>query len=158
MTLTAPEAISEYEQERGKPMPSRNHGALELLIGSQLLIKYGATHSVFTEVTLDTMPPLTPDVTVLYPKIKLNWTQDEVRVSTPPLMVVKILSPSQSLNELVDKTQLYFEAGVQSCWLVLPTHKLIAVHTPDAEAQIFTQGAVIDPATNLSVTIEEIFQ
>jgi Uma2 family endonuclease len=158
MTLAIPESISDYELERGKPMPSRNHGALELLIGSALLMKYAKTHSVFTEVTLDTAPPLTPDVAVAYPKIDLDWTQDEVRMSSPPLLIVEILSPSQTLNELVEKTKQYFAAGVTSCWLVLPTYRLIAVHTADAEPRVFTEGAIDDPASKLSVTIEEIFQ
>jgi Uma2 family endonuclease len=111
MTLAIPESISDYELERGKPMPSRNHGALELLIGSALLMKYAKTHSVFTEVTLDTAPPLTPDVAVAYPKIDLDWTQDEVRMSSPPLLIVEILLPSQTLNETCRKDKAVFCRG-----------------------------------------------
>jgi Uma2 family endonuclease len=152
-----PEIQTDYELERDKPMPSRNHGVLELLIGSTLLRKYGDTHTIFTEVTLNTDPPMTPDIAVVHPKIEFDWTQDETRLSTPPLLVVEILSPSQTVTELMDKAERYFDAGVRSYWLALPTHKLIAVHNPGVEPKVFTTGPITDPASEITITIEDIF-
>lgn len=157
MTFLGVEAVSEYEQERGKPMPSFNHGVVQANLVFLFKLNYGETHRTLSEVTLATEPTTTPDVAV-YEKRDPNWAHDEVQVVEPPLMVIEILSTTQSLNELVDKTQLYFTAGVKSCWLVLPTHKLVAVHTPNSDPKVFTEGTVNDPASKLSVTIEDIFQ
>jgi len=42
------DAISEYERERGKPMPSLNHGTVQMRLGSELLRRYGNEYSVIS--------------------------------------------------------------------------------------------------------------
>jgi len=156
-STTAPEFISDYERERGKPMPSLLHSAVQLRLGSLLMAKYEEQYSVFSELTLDFNPPLIPDLCV-YPKMALDWSVDQVRVTDLPLLVIKIQSPTQSVQELVEKVQRYLAEGIQSAWLVEPMFKLIAVYAPGAEPQIYTQGEVTDPVTGISVTLEDIFQ
>lgn len=149
--------VSEYEQERGKPMPSLNHATVQLRLGSELLRRYGDEYSVLSEVTLDTDPPMTPDLCV-YPELIVNWTHDQIRMADPPLLVVEIISPSQSVDELIPKIERYFAAGVRSCWLVQPPLQQIAVFTPEMQPVVFTRGPVEDPASGFSVTIEDIFK
>jgi len=48
----------------------------------------------------------------------LDEVEDEVEVEKKPLCVIKILSPFQSLQELLDKAKIYFEQGILSYWLV----------------------------------------
>lgn len=151
------DAISEYEQERGKPMPSLNHGTLQLRIGSELLRRYGNDYSVISEVTLDTTPPMIPDLAV-YPALILSWIHDQTRMAEPPLLVVEIISPSQSVDEVIPKIERYFEMGVKSCWLVQPPLQQIAVFTPEMQPEVFIRGEVQDPASGFSVNIEDIFK
>lgn len=149
--------VSEYEQERGKPMPSLNHGTIQLRLGSELLRRYEDEYSVISEVTLDTSPPMTPDL-VVYPEIALNWIHDQIRMTDPPLLVVEIISPSQSVDEMIPKIERYFDFGVRSCWLVQPPLQQIAVFTPEMQPVVFTHGPIQDPASGFSVNIEDIFK
>ncbi|WP_461134514.1 Uma2 family endonuclease [Spirosoma lituiforme] len=57
----------------------------------------------------------------------IDVRRDEIRMTVPPLCAIEIISPMQSLQELVDKAKAYFEHGVQSCWLVFPGLRSIYV-------------------------------
>ena len=72
--------------------------------------------------------------------------------------MVEIVSPSQGYQTVVEKVDACFAHGVQSVWEVNPTLEIIAVHQPGNDTpQIFQQGEVSDPVTNLSVRLEELF-
>ena len=79
-------------------------------------------------------------------------------MTEPPLLAIEIISPSQSVDELIPKIERYFAMGVKSCWLVQPPLQQIVVFTPEMETTVFTHGTLQDPATNLSVQIEDIFK
>jgi hypothetical protein len=57
------EIASEYELERGKPIPSKNHGKLQMRIGHLMLDRYAQQYDVVSEATLE-MPehPRVPDL------------------------------------------------------------------------------------------------
>ena len=62
MTL-APETLldEEYEQERGKPLPSLNHGVVQAKLSFALISACQDQYLVGSKITLATEPPLTPD-------------------------------------------------------------------------------------------------
>jgi Uma2 family endonuclease len=112
--------ISPYELQRGKPMPSENHAYVQAKIVSKRDSTYEEQYSIFSELSLDLDSwESVPDVAI-YPERKPNFRQDTVQV-TAPLCAIKILSPTQSVQELVSKATQYFSYGVKSCWLVIPT-------------------------------------
>lgn len=151
------ETITEYELERGKPMPSKNHALVQSILIA-LFMKYAVHYSVLSELSLELDgEPTVPDISV-YAKLITDWVHDEIRMTVPPLLVVEILSPTQGMLELVEKMEKYFAAGVQSCWLVQPTVKTIVLFTPAMEPQVYSTGDVIDPVTGITVNIEEIFK
>jgi Uma2 family endonuclease len=151
------ETLTEYELERGKPMPSKNHGLIQALLIATFF-RFADRYTILSEVALDLEPnPLIPDISV-YPRLAIDWVRDEIRMKTPPTLVVEILSPTQAIYELIEKIETYFAAGVQSCWLVQPTLKTIALFTPTMEPHVYTTGDVTDPATGITVNIEEIFR
>ncbi len=149
--------VSEYEQEWGKPMPSLNHSIVQSNLNYELRRRFGRDYTVLTELTLDMEPVATPDICV-YSILSPNWLHDEIRKAQAPLLVVEILSPSQSVDEMIPKIERYFEAGVKSCWLVQPPLQQIAVFTPEMQPEVFTRGPVQDPASGFSVNIEDIFK
>src|SRR3990172_7445792 len=117
--MEATETISEYELERGKPMPSTNHSFIQLVLGSMFL-RYSKQFTFLSEVSLKLGEfRATPDISV-YPKFTINWLHDEIKKTKPPLLVVEIISPMQGMQDVIDKIEKYFENGVKSCWLVLP--------------------------------------
>jgi len=155
--MEAVQSLSDYELERGKPMPSWNHGLVQIYLGAALL-RYDEKYSILSELTLELAgTQYTPDISV-YSKLPTDWQHDEVRKTDPPLMVVEILSPKQSLDELVRKADAYFEAGVRSCWIVQPSLEAIAVLEPGEKPRLYSSGEVRDPATDVSVRVEEIFK
>jgi Uma2 family endonuclease len=148
--------ISDYERERGKPMPSKLHSIAQtnLLIR---LAEYRPRFQVLSELTLRLGDrDLTPDL-CLYEDLEVDFTHDESQVTEPPLLAVEIASPTQSVQDLVDKIRFLIEHGVQSGWLVQPPLRTITVFSEDMTSNTYDQGTVIDPTTEIEVDIDEVF-
>ncbi len=146
----------DYERERGKPMPSFNHYYVQSQLHVALHAACGDRFIVGGELSLATEPSTTPDISICNFR-NPDWLHDEIRAADPPIAVVEILSPSQSVNEIIPKIETYFEFGIKSVWLVQPPLKQVAVFTPELEPQIFIQGDIFDPILDVKVALEEIF-
>ncbi len=69
-------AANPYELERGKPMPTLIHGAIQANVIVQLAIYYGTSYRIASEVALATVPDgTTPDI-VVYPARPLNFAHE----------------------------------------------------------------------------------
>lgn len=155
-TQERPDTRTDYEKTRDKPLPSRNHGYVQFLI-SGALHPYRRQYTIASELTLQ-LGSLqgTPDLCV-YPKMEVNFQEDEARMTEPPLLAVEIVSPSQSTQDVVDKITNMLEAGVQSCWLVQPATETVTIFTPGEKPSTVTTGTLTDPATEIEIQIDEIF-
>ena len=160
-----PEALSDYERERGKPLPSFNHGTIQALVIGELL-KHRDEFSIVSELSLE-LPrgeagengePLrvTPDICV-YPKKDVDWMRDEVRMTEPPLLAVEIIGPTQPSQDVVDKIQDMLGAGVSSCWFVQPAIRGVSVFTREAEVRTVTEDVLEDPATGIAFDVPVLF-
>lgn len=151
------EPKSIYELERNKPIPSKNHGKIQtrLIIA---LSKQINQDSILSEVSLELCEWLfTPDISI-YPATPLDVTKDEIRMENPPIGVIEILSPTQTLNDLTDKSYSYFAKGVKSCWLVLPTLKTIYVFSGATQFEAFVQDELVkDKVLNIELPLSEVF-
>lgn len=156
-TIAQP-ALTDYEIERGKPMPSFNHAKIQLRIGQQLLNKYEDTYDVLSELSLE-FPnlPSIPDLSV-FPIKPSDWFDDDIRVAQIPLMVVEILSPSQTVTELTEKAKGYFSTGVASYWLVVPTLRTIFILLPKDEELVFHNDTLTDPTNGISIDLKKVFR
>lgn len=149
---------SQYEIERGKPMPSKNHSKLQQRIGVELAIRHGAQYEVYSELSLDIPnPPYVPDLCI-FPVELSNWREDEVKVSDVPLTVIEIVSPSQTDTELTKKSKSYFASGVKSYWLVQPVLRTIFVLLPDGNELVFHNEILTDPTNGISVDLMNVFR
>jgi Uma2 family endonuclease len=158
-------------------MGSRNHAYVQAKLARVLgnLEKY----AVLTELTLDIRPIFeknpellatleeqgreikepAPDV-CLYPKVfenNLNWADDVVKIREMPLAVIEILSPRQGIQTIVDKFKVYFAAGIQSCWLVVPAMRSLSVFTALDCSQTFSSGEIVDQVLNLRLPVNAVF-
>ena len=150
------EALSDYERERGKPMPSKNHSVAQFRL-IVALSRYSSDFSILPELNLRLDgQPFVPDISV-FPKRSPDWLHDQVYVEEPPLLAIEILSPKQAVQDLTDKFEAYVAAGVKACWLVQPVLKTIAVFASATDYRVYTEGAIKDPATGIEVAMEEIF-
>jgi Uma2 family endonuclease len=148
---------SDYERKRGKPMPSKLHSVVQ----TNLIIQLAAHRPTFTALSELTLRlggrDLTPDLAI-YRDLEVDFTQDELRMTDPPLVAVEIASPTQGMQDLIDTIRFLLEHGVQSCWLVQPQLRTITVFTEGAlEPKTYSDGAVTDPVTDITVDLAEVF-
>jgi Uma2 family endonuclease len=150
---------SEYELERGKPIPSKNHAIVQGNIYFLLRQKYESLYRFVTEVSIlmhekERIPDL-----AIYEQLEFTPGNDEVRLETPPLTAIEILSPTQNLADLIAKSYRYFEAGVKSYWLVLPDLTSIYVFSAPNEYEVFAKkGTLKDTQLNIELELEEILK
>lgn len=149
--------LSEYEVERGKPMPSRNHALVQSYM-TVAFMHYADEFSILPEFSLELDgKPFVPDISV-YRRLHADPLRDEVKGTEPPLLAVEILSPTQPLDDLIQKANAYLEAGVQSCWLVQPSLQTITLFLPNQAPRTFTEGEVSDPTTGIVIKLEDVFR
>jgi len=156
MNTTA--TISKYEIERGKPMPSKLHSFVQTNLVLALSPKYKEKYQIFSELTLE-LPSgrSTPDLSI-YPKMKIDFLEDEIRMKEPPLGAIEILSPSQGINEILARTPKFFAAGVQSVWVVIPNFKTIYVFNTEKQYETFTDTDTLkDEQLEIVLPLAEIF-
>jgi Uma2 family endonuclease len=149
---------TEYFLERGKYMPSKNHSRLEGRIFQAVSNSHNDQIETFIELSLN-LPTgrVTPDL-AFYEPTPSDWLEDEIRVSEPPLGVVEIVSPRQSNQDLIDKLDIYFGAGVKSCWIVIPTFKMINVFHSKHDYKTFMQDELYDEKLDIRLDLKVVFR
>lgn len=153
------EELTPYEIERNKPMPSLNHAAIQTNLATYLNYHFRKKYTILSEITLimPEKPDAIPDLAI-YPKIKLDFFEDQIAMVEMPLTAIEISSPSQSDSFIVKKINRYFEVGVKSCWFVMPTLQAISVYSEKGKYQFFSEDmTLVDPITNIEVPLREIF-
>ncbi|MBI2947555.1 MAG: Uma2 family endonuclease [Verrucomicrobia bacterium] len=144
-----------YEEERGKPMPSKNHAIVQMNVGIELA--KNEQFRVLSELSLELNGrPFTPDLSI-YPRHPVDFRHDDIRLTEPPLLVVEVGCPTQGSKEVMDKVEAYLQSGVKSCWVVNPPQRTITIYTPDGGLKSFVEGVVKDPATGLTANLEAVF-
>jgi Uma2 family endonuclease len=158
-TETLPEAISDYEKERGKPMPTLIHGAIQANLGFELQLNYRNKFRFASEVTLDTKPlGSTPDL-IAYPHQALDFKNDPSRREDAPLLAIEIQSASQSTNDMVEKLEPYFFFGIKSCWIVIPSLKAVLVFDSPYHYTFFHDTEILkDVVLNIEIDLKSIFE
>jgi Uma2 family endonuclease len=150
--------ISDYELERGKPMPSKNHAHLQTTLSFELYGRYRHSYSILSEISIRLLnDKATPDIAI-FPKMEIDWNADEITLSEPPLTTIEILSPTQALDTLLEKSEDYFSIGVCSCWIVLPKLETILLMQANRQRTYFQRGDTLtDPTNGITLEVEEVF-
>ncbi len=139
------------EIEEDNLLPSRNHSALAHRLSVLLDRSCGDRFTVHQALSLkldgwDTIPDVCQYPSGVLPH---GWLDDDLEVTTPPALVIEILSARQNLQPLVDKARDYLKHGVGACWIVLPAAG--GSHTVGG-------GSVRDDATGIEVSLDELFR
>lgn len=156
---------------RPSPHPTKNkeenlylslhHGTIQAQISFLLKRDFPKKFSTISELSLVFKPKgATPDLCI-YEKMHFDYAQDEdvIKMTAPPLTTVEILSPTQALDGVILKIRKnYFPNGVKSAWVVLPPLKTIVLLLAVQEPLFFSNGKLIDPATGIELSVEEIFE
>jgi Uma2 family endonuclease len=150
------ESLTDYERERGKPMPSFNHAFLQKRLIAALL-RYEPQYLVLPEIALELGDErYTPDIAIV-PHRTVRWHHDIIRYTEPPLLTIEILSPRQALADLFVKADAYLRAGVYEAWVLIPELHSITVCSPACKQQTYLTGEVRHVQTGITLNIEELF-
>ena len=135
--------------------PSYNHSYLAYRIAK--LLDQSEKYNIHIEMTLDIGGvDYVPDV-ALCEKRQIDFLHDRIKTTEPPVLLVEILSPKQAVNEITEKFEVYFQAGVKSCWLVIPPTKTIVVFHDINQPRSYSNGSLNDPAAGVEVSLEAVF-
>lgn len=147
---------SDYEIERQKPMPSKQHAIVQMNLGI-CINAYTKKYKLASELSLSLNGWLSvPDICIFTKSF--SFEDEEIHVSTPPLGVIEILSPTQSMNEFVEKAKKYFQNGVKSYWLVIPALKSIHVFKTIQEYEVYQASQTLkDAVLEIELELKEIF-
>lgn len=136
--------------------PSRNHSYFQA--NTTYSLKNQRQYSIFTELSLEIEgKEYVPDICV-YPKTKLNRRKDVLRMTEMPLLAIELLSPTQGTKEITDKFEIFFAAGIKSCWLIEPLIGTVTVYNSPESSQTFREGDMLeDKITGIKISVQEIF-
>ncbi|MBF0118776.1 MAG: Uma2 family endonuclease [Desulfobacterales bacterium] len=128
------------------------HGRLIRLLGN--IDKY----EIFPELSIEINGvEHKPDISI-YSKKKRIQQKDIIKMVELPLVTIEILSPTQPIQDLIDKFEIYFNAGIKSCWLVIPHAKSIVIYSSLDHYKTYSDDKVIDNLFNIELSIIDIFE
>jgi len=157
-----------------KEMPSKRHSLAQTNL--TILLGNDERFSTFVELSLDTssldlsqfglknQDEMVPDLSIYLesPPLINEPGEDEVRVTKIPDLTIEVLSPTQSINELLKKIKAYFALGVKSCWLVMPALEEIRVFSYQLQHYKnfdINQGKPVDDEVmDIHLPIQKVFR
>ena len=148
-----------YEQLREKPMPSKNHSIVQGNLYFLIRQLFGGKFRIMPEISLRMTPKdKVPDLAI-YQNLEFTPGSDEIKMEVMPLGVIEILSPSQSVADLIAKSKKYFEAGIKSYWLVIPDLLTVYVFKAPGEFEIFSKKDILnDNELDIQLDLTEVFK
>ena len=136
--------------------PSYNHSYLAYRIAKA--VDRDEKYNIHIEMTLDIGgTDYIPDI-ALYEKQRIDFLHDKIKAEEPPILIVEILSATQAVNEITDKFEIYFEAGVPSCWLVIPPTKTIVLFHDIHHPISYSTGHFTDSTISVDISLQDIFE
>lgn len=156
----------EFAPEELAELGSFNHSYLQTKLA--VLLFALDRYTVLTELSLDVgnladeslraqfKDSIKPDISV-YPKRTLDVSDDILKMSEMPLLAIEILSPMQGVQSLIEKVRAYFALGVQSCWIVYPYSRSVAVYSSPKTFISYSADKVVDEVLDIHLSLSEIF-
>jgi len=80
----------------------------------------------------------------------------EPRLTRPPLLVIEIQSPGDTLRELVLKSQDYLAFDIRNIWVIDPDTRKTYYAKP-AGLEVATDGWLEVPETPIRLSVDELF-
>ena len=129
-------------------MPSLNHSFICAEIIEQLLDNKQIR--ALPELTLNLGKGITPDISVYERgKIKPDFWRDITRYSEMPILAIEVISASQNIQDLLEKSEMLVANGVKAVWTIEPFTNTIFVTTKDGikkftNQEIESEGIKVD--------------
>jgi Uma2 family endonuclease len=132
MSATFVEPASHLElidgREVQKPVPKKFHALIQAYLTVILWNVLHDEYDVASELNVWCGPDrLVPDVTVA--RLRAEYRDGDLVES--PALVAEIMSPGQTIGNLLDKASRLVAAGANRCWVIWPEQKRAWTLTPD---------------------------
>jgi Uma2 family endonuclease len=89
------------------------------------------------------------DVAYISPETAAANTDGVGLIDGIPVLVVEILSPSDSQEDVLEKVQVYLDCGVALVWVAEPVFRVVTVYRPGAEPELFNAQQFLEGGTFL---------
>ncbi len=145
------EPITEPNEE--EEMPSFNHS----IICNRLLKQLFADDKIeaLPELTLNISRGITPDISI-YPKenVTPDFLKDFTRYPDMPILAIEVISASQNIQDLLEKSEMLVANGVKAVWTIEPFTSTIFVTTLDGIKRFNNQAI---ESEGITVDFQKIF-
>jgi Uma2 family endonuclease len=148
------EELETIEQvEEVEEMPSFNHSYICWKISQA--VSSNEKFAPLPELTLNIGNGITPDISV-YPieQIKPNFWQDIIRFPEMPMLAIEVISASQNIQDLIEKSQVLIDSGTKAVWTVEPFTNTVFVTTKEGKKRIHNQ---VVESEGIKVDFRQIF-
>lgn len=156
---------SSYEFVRGRiiPKPAVRQNELDLI---DFLVRqfmktpqFNQKHTLYSEIDsyVDGLRKRVPDLTYFTADQRQAIRRGE-RVNT--LFAIRILSDSESHEDVLGKIDDYFDGGAQLVWYVIPKRQRIEVYMSSFDRRVYTANDQISAAPvipEMSFTVADLF-
>ncbi|HIE02043.1 MAG TPA: Uma2 family endonuclease [Thiotrichaceae bacterium] len=161
--------IIEQENEVLKEMGSINHSIVQAKITGMLLNDERFTPAVelsldisqidLSQFGLKAKEELKPDICLYQGRRELSNPDDVLKMTEMPLLAIEVLSPKQTIDDILAKFKAYFALGIKSCWLVTPAIRAIAIYSQASNFKTFGMNdtEVIDEIMDIHLPIQKVF-
>ncbi len=141
------------EKNQEKEMPSLNHSYICAQLMRQLL--QNETIQPLPELTLDIENGMTPDISI-FPKEKIrpDFFEDILKVKELPILAIEVVSPTQSIHTIIEKSKQMVNFGVKTVWTIEPCGRSIVVINKQGK-QLF-HGELVE-SEGIKVDFSKVF-
>jgi Uma2 family endonuclease len=148
--------VHESEEEDDE-MPSFTHGQIQLRLLNTLNSALEQKYEAYPPITFQgAKRRYTPDVAI-FPK-RVNTRQKTYLVEKmPPLLAIEIISPGQTMMEMVFKCAEMLESGVKECWIAEPANDTVTVCREDTQFVRHRGESLEYSLCTRVLTVDEIF-
>jgi Uma2 family endonuclease len=160
--LPEPGGLSYYELHHGEPIqltrPALNHIFVQKRLQT-LLDSARAAGYAFVEVGLRMLPEFEYRIADVAWSPREHWAQMDPagQFMGAPELVIEVLSPSNTVLQLLDREQLCFEDGAREFWIVNIERRQVKVSSPEGRAITYRAGQQIPLSFGGSIAVDAIF-
>ncbi len=91
---------------------------------------------------------------------RLDHVQSDTFLDVAPELIVEIMSPNNTWEEMRRKLREYFDAGVDTVWVVEPANRAVQVYRDVDAVQTLKEGDVVrgeGPLNGLTIEVGDLF-
>lgn len=152
------------EGEIVEKMVTERHGYIAVNISSAIRV-YLKTHKIGRVLVETRYRPKDDQHNSRLPDVSFRRTNEPIQekgaLETMPDLAVEIKSPDDSNKDMRAAAEFYLANGCKLVWLVFPDKKMVEVHRPDADFEIFLSDEQLsggDILPEFTLPLAEIFE